>query len=202
MNHSLKASITGGFCQSHQTSITVLVKCPLDFFIIHFGALRMAPDQKWHGSLLKDLNMYATVIPEWTPRKRFQTPSVLSPSEHLATSASATKFGGGGRKFFVPSHCHVANARHAENADKPWANCSRGDNDWDCEGSHCCIFIYKAPCRRLLHQGTPRCLGVKAVYKIHTGDKNHGEVLSEELGTKQCSSMQTCSVTHTCGSGQ
>lgn len=51
--------------QSHQTSIKVLVKCLLDFFIIHLEALRLAPDQKWHGSLLKDLYTYATAIPEW-----------------------------------------------------------------------------------------------------------------------------------------
>lgn len=56
--------LCGGYSQSHQTSIKVLVKCLLDFFIIHLEALRLAPYQNWHGSLLKDLYTYATAIPE------------------------------------------------------------------------------------------------------------------------------------------
>lgn len=104
--------LCGGFSQSHQTSIKVLVKCLSDFFIIHLEALRLAPDQKWHGSLLNDLYTYATVIP-----KRCQDHenvsalwyNVLPLSKHPETSAWDTKFRRGGKSnsLVLMSDCEL-----------------------------------------------------------------------------------------------
>ena len=86
--------LCGGFSQSHRTSIKVLVKCLSDFFIIHLEALRLARDQKWHGSLLKDLYTYATAIPEWCQGNKNETKNTFLQwdTTERGTSAWDTKF--------------------------------------------------------------------------------------------------------------